>query len=277
MDIEKLTKSQIVLLTLLISFVTSIATGIVTVSLMDQAPPAIAQTVNRIIERTVEKVTPAGQTASTIVTQEKTVVIKEADLISQAVQRASPSVVRFYTTDKENPTFLGLGVVLDGKGVMAGDADMFGKGGEAIADLGGSRVHVTVSSQDAASGVAFLSSATTTLDGKPASWSPVVLAGGEPVLGASVVVLAGKTTSRVASGIVTTVDTSADKKVTIVETDIASDAILPGSPVLTIDGTLLGLSTGASRLSSPSGFVSTASFMKPADAPPSASSTPSKK
>ena len=34
MNMEELSKSQIVLLTLLVSFVTSIATGIVTVSLM---------------------------------------------------------------------------------------------------------------------------------------------------------------------------------------------------------------------------------------------------
>ena len=85
MDIEHLSKSQIVLLTLLVSFVTSIATGIVTVSLMDQAPPAIAQTVNRIVERTVEKAVPLGQAASTVVTTEKTVVVKESDLIVQAV------------------------------------------------------------------------------------------------------------------------------------------------------------------------------------------------
>jgi hypothetical protein len=44
MDIEELSKSQLIMLALLLSFVTSMATGIVTFSLMDQAPPAIAQT-----------------------------------------------------------------------------------------------------------------------------------------------------------------------------------------------------------------------------------------
>ena len=58
MDIEQLNRTQILLLTLLVSFVTSIATGIVTVSLMGQAPHGITQTVNRIFERTVEKVVP---------------------------------------------------------------------------------------------------------------------------------------------------------------------------------------------------------------------------
>ena len=91
MEIEELSKSQIILLTLLVSFITSIATGIVTVSLMDQAPPIIAQTVNRVIERTVETVVPKGQTASTVVTQEKTVIVKETDLISQAVKKVPPS------------------------------------------------------------------------------------------------------------------------------------------------------------------------------------------
>jgi hypothetical protein len=53
---EHLTKQQIVLLTLFTTFVTSIATGIVTVSLMDQAPPAATGTIERVIEQTVNQV-----------------------------------------------------------------------------------------------------------------------------------------------------------------------------------------------------------------------------
>src|ERR1700679_489829 len=113
MDIEKLTKSQIVLLTLLVSFVTSIATGIVTVSLMQQAPPAVAETVNRIIENTIETVATStkAQTASVVSTQQKTVIVNEADLIAQSVKQVSPSVVRIYSSDQTQ--FLGLGVIID--------------------------------------------------------------------------------------------------------------------------------------------------------------------
>lgn len=57
MEIKELNKKQLVLLTLFITFVVSIATGIVTVSLMQQAPESVPQTVNNVIQRTIEKVT----------------------------------------------------------------------------------------------------------------------------------------------------------------------------------------------------------------------------
>ena len=136
MDMEKLTKQQIVLVTLLVSFVTSIATGIVTVALMDQAPAGITQTINQIVERTVEKVItpPTDGTSAAVVTHE-TVVVSEDDKIAESVDKNKSSVVRIYSNatnagDVAQNTFIGLGTIVSKEGLIAtGDvfADPNGK------------------------------------------------------------------------------------------------------------------------------------------------------
>ena len=263
---EQLTKSQIVLLTLLVSFVTSIATGIVTVSLMDQAPPAVAQTVNRIIERTIETVAvePKGQAAATIVTQEKTVIVKESDLISQALTRVNPSVVRLFTTSTDTPAFLALGVVMDASGTIVSDADIFKEGDVAIAELAsGARVRVTLTSQDTTSAIAYFAAATTTTEGKTPVWSPISIAGIHPALGATVIAIGGKSTPRVGTGIITALIASADDKgPQVIDTDVGVESIFAGSPIITTEGSLLGLRTGIARAASATGFVSASVLMK---------------
>lgn len=92
MDIEQLNKSQTVLLTLLVSFVTSIATGIVTVALMEQGVTPVTQTINRVVERTKEVVVTQPQ----VVTEEKTVVVRESDSIAGAIRKNTQSVVAIY-------------------------------------------------------------------------------------------------------------------------------------------------------------------------------------
>ncbi|MEA2701518.1 MAG: serine protease Do [Candidatus Parcubacteria bacterium] len=67
MDIEDLSKAQLLLLTVLVNFVVSIATGVLTVSFLDQAPANITQTVNRIVDHTVETISTPIQVATTAV------------------------------------------------------------------------------------------------------------------------------------------------------------------------------------------------------------------
>ncbi len=264
MNIEQLTKSQIVLLTLLVSFVTSIATGIVTVSLMDQAPPAIAQTVNRIIERTVEKVVPQGQSAASVITQEKTVVIRESALISQAISHIEPSVVRLYTSVVEDPEFLGFGIVTDGKGTIVSGA-VLGEMESAVAELDDkSRVRAYVDSTDAKSGLVSFATATTTVDGKSITWHPASFAGKAPMLGETVIALTGKSVSRIAAGLVTTLLPPTDEVLLqTIDTDIDPNLILPGSPIVDADGSLVGISTSISRAVSTSGFIPATILLKP--------------
>lgn len=78
MEIKDLNKTQLILLSVLISFVTSIATGITTVALMEQAPPSIIQPINRIVRQTVEKIVPG---------EEKVVIIKEEDVLGEMVAK----------------------------------------------------------------------------------------------------------------------------------------------------------------------------------------------
>lgn len=264
MDIEHLSKSQIILLGLLVSFVTSIATGIVTVSLMEQAPPSIAQSVNRIVERTVERVVPApaSQTAATVVTREKTVVIKEAELIPQAVDRASPSAVRIYLGEGESSFFLGLGAVLSPDGLIATDNEaVLGIVDATIVLPDGSRVISDVAGRDKDTGVAFLQAATSTADGKKIAWKPGVISIGSPRLGQTVIAIAGKSSNRIADGIITALGPELAGS-SVIETNIPGESVLPGGLLINTDGEIIGIHTSASRAHSQSGFMSSSALIK---------------
>lgn len=86
---EDLNKSQIILLAIFITLVTAAATGVVTVTLMDQAPPGITQTVNRVVERTVERVISPGSVEKTEIKQ----IVKEDDAIVASIKLVRPSIV----------------------------------------------------------------------------------------------------------------------------------------------------------------------------------------
>lgn len=115
---EHLNKTQIILLALLVSFVSSIATGIVTVTLMQQAPVGVTQTITRVVENTIEKVIPGKNTTVT-----ETKIVKEEDYIVSAVAANQKSVVKIsINVDPSAGGEIGNGVVLSDDGFIVTDS-----------------------------------------------------------------------------------------------------------------------------------------------------------
>ena len=107
-SLDDLNKTQLVLLTLLISFVTSVAAGIITTSLLAQAPLEVTQTINRVVERTVEKVVPvAGSPREVSLT-------KEDQALLASVNKATQAVVDIAEVGTSTPLFTGVIVSQDG-------------------------------------------------------------------------------------------------------------------------------------------------------------------
>ncbi|HEY4520175.1 MAG TPA: hypothetical protein VJH33_04090 [Candidatus Paceibacterota bacterium] len=255
MQIEELSKSQIVLLTLLVSFVTSIATGIVTVSLMDQAPPAITQSVDRIIERTVEKVVP-GQAAAVVTT--KTVIVKQSDLIQQALEIATPSVVRLYSDKSTESIFYGFGIVIDEAGTIVGDLESIGSVNTMyVVRPDTESVEVIRDAVDEGSGTLHLRPT----KGDSSTWTPARLSNTSLGLGETVIILSGKVRMRIGEGIVTELHTTPAGG-TIIDTNIGSDWILPGGVIINTDGEVVGVNSKVSRAISGSAFIPASALLK---------------
>lgn len=254
MELEELTKSQIILLVLLVSFVTSIATGIVTVSLLAQAPPAITQTVNRVIERTVETVVPAEGQQASVITKETTVVVKEDDLITKSVEESFSKVARIYEGTSTSTPIVALGAVI-GNGTVITDSAMVSA--EHTVVIGDSVFLFKVSAKIPEVGIAIMTATGT---------SPSVAAfrsvdAGSLKLGQTLIGLYGARSDRVSISVLsgtgdlaTLGAESAALTVRSLETSI--DATLtPGTPLITIFGELVGISTAVSRADGQGGFV----------------------
>ncbi|MFZ2886331.1 MAG: trypsin-like peptidase domain-containing protein [Minisyncoccia bacterium] len=253
MELEKLNKSQIVLLTLLVSFVTSIATGIVTITLMEQAPPAVTQTVNRIVERTVQTVVP-GEVAGasqTVVTE--TVIVRESQLISEAVAAAEPSIVRLFVPSVNQngepiEQFAGLAIVVSEQGELVADAGT-PEGVIMVLRSDGVKVPANISQRPPGSKFMRLQAATSVLkDGtsETLSWKPAKFTTSRQSAGQSVVAVGGTNASRVAGGIITGTSGIGDDNSDVLETDIAIDTFAAGSPLISADG-IVGMATRESR------------------------------
>ncbi len=246
MNLEQLTKHQIILLTLLVSFVTSIATGIVTVSLMGQAPTGVTRVINQIVEHTVETVVPSTQGAAAASVTEKTVVVKDDDLAAQSIGKTQKAIIRI--TAAGGKDLVARGVIIDSKGTALTDRAALDSSGatsfEAILSSG-ERVSLVVQKQAASSSpFATLILAVGTSTGfAPASLADI----SKLRLGQSVIRVGGVGSDTVGSGVIASLPKEDNGSQTEVEASVGS--VTPGSILITIFGEVIGITTADSNTS----------------------------
>ena len=92
---EDLDKNQVILLAIFVAFVSSVATGVVVVTLMDQSSTGVTQTINRVVERTIERVTAPGKTETV------KLIVKEDETVVNSIKEVRKAIVRVvrYTGD----------------------------------------------------------------------------------------------------------------------------------------------------------------------------------
>jgi len=243
MDLEKLTKHQIVLLTLLVGFVSSITTGIVTVALMDQAPTSVVRTVNQIVERTVERVVPdPSGVAAAVITKEKTVIVKDDDLAAQSIAKMQKSIVRIAARGGDLLLTRGVLISPDGaalvdRGALAG-VEAF----EAILQ-GGERVAAKLRSGSASSSIAIMDIAV----GTSSVAAAAVADASKLQLGQSVIRIGGTGADTVGTGVIARLPESHND---LIEASVPSAT--PGSVLMTLFGEVIGVVTTDSLTTSPS-------------------------
>ncbi|MFA6503059.1 MAG: hypothetical protein WCT45_02265 [Candidatus Paceibacterota bacterium] len=227
MDIEELSKSQLILLTILVNFVTSVATGILTVSLLDHAPAFVTQTVNRVVERTIETVATAAPAAII-----QAPAPSNQDLVTAAIGADAARAVAIYSAETGTSTpALSIGTYLPkARAVATAAQDALPK--EVLIEFTNGS-HIPASLARAGKGIAiygFADSATL-----PKMTSPTLIASSDLKLGETVLTLGAD--GFAATGIVARVS---EKGIHTTLPDIGT-----GSAVVDLSGNLVGISGGA--------------------------------
>jgi S1-C subfamily serine protease len=248
---EDLNKNQIVLLTLLVSFVTSIATGIMTTSLLQEAPVEVTRNINRIVEKTIETVTTPSVTTS----GEKevtTIIVKEDDMIVSSIDKNVKSVVRINETNSVSQikTFYGMGLVINKDGLIIADRKTISSLINYSAVLNdGKEVSLLPQGVDKQTDF-ILFKIIPANNSTIASYglTPAVLGSGEVKLGQTLASLGGQESNSVSVGRVISLDTkesgtgtSTVKYISSINTDMVSSNLENGSPLFNLSGEIVGI------------------------------------
>ena len=241
-QMEDLNKHQLILLTLLVSFVTSIATGIITFSLLQQAPVEVTQTINRVVERTIEKVATEEGNKSGGTKEVVTTVVSEEDRVLEAIDKNGKSIVRVRGLGADgNEIVTGLGLVVSEDGLIVLDKRSYpGGSGYTILFADGKSYSISKSYFDPNSQFVFVKI------GKPTAekytFYPAKFGSSSGLkLGQSIIAISGKSSNSVSIGRVAEVQKTTTGDISKFISDIAPSRHLSGSPLLNLSGEVVGL------------------------------------
>lgn len=238
---EDLTKHQLILITLLITFVTSIATGIITFTLLSEAPVEVTQTINRVVERTIQQVAPAQGQPEKVTT---TVVVSEEDRILDTIAKNEKSIVRLNTTGADGtPVVSGLGVVMSNDGTIVVDARSFNVASVyTISFYDGKAYPAGKYFVDNVNGLVFMKTNVAQAETPKYVFYPATFGDSDALkIGQTLVAISGRDSNSASIGRIFQLDFAEDKKsITNIVSDIKISKSHFGSPVLNLNGEIVG-------------------------------------
>lgn len=247
---NNLNTQQIVLLCLLVSFVTSITTGISVVSLMDQSPEPVTQTINRIVEKTVERVVDPEPVKNTITKTPdriiETVIVNQEDLSVEAVSKNAKSLVRIYTDNKGVAgEYVTLGVAVSDSMIVA-DKNLLLKRGNYIGKTKSGDFPLEINYYETADNFALLK-----IKENKTGFTKAEFADSNSLqLAQSVISLSGVSSDSVSTGVISKLDSFSKteggntwNEITRIYTGVDPENVLVGSILITLQGKIIGIKT----------------------------------
>lgn len=117
---DNLNKQQVILIGLLIAIVTSMTTSIVTISLSDRSSAGASQTIYKVIQQTLDKVTPTDSPVRQIVDTAPAKTAPDELPLSDIATQAGKNILKIYLEDPVTGTDVpvSLGITLNNKGII---------------------------------------------------------------------------------------------------------------------------------------------------------------
>jgi S1-C subfamily serine protease len=237
---EDLTKHQLILLVLLITFITSIGTSIISFSLLQQAPIEVTQTIDRVVEKTIERVVTEPGKSEKVVT---TVVVSEEDRVVEAIAKNEKSIVRLKTPRADGSEFVsGIGVVVSEDGTIMTDSRSY--------NPSFAYSLVFFDEKEFKIGKVLIKEKDNLVFIKPAidqslpkyTFYPVKLGDSDQLkIGQTLVAISGRDSNSVSIGRIQQLVFDKNKKLVSIISDISFNRALYGSPILNLSGEIVGI------------------------------------